>query len=86
MWSLDRKVLAIYDFTFFIFLPECLARQLPGCQGAGVGEGAVRLAIHITLLLPILKVPQNLDAYGILHPLDNLQMLEVDDKLIVNAL
>lgn len=31
------------------------------------------MALHCTLLLPILKVPQNLDACRVLHPLDNLK-------------
>ena len=51
------------------------AGQLTGAQRAGVGQGAVGLPLDHTLLLPILEVPQTLDARGVLNPLENLHII-----------
>ena len=50
------------------------ARQLSGAEGAGVGEGAVGLALHVALVLPLAEVPEGGHLGGVLHPLDNLNM------------
>ena len=50
-----------------------LPGQLPGAQGAGVGQGAEGLALHQTLLFPLLEVPQSLGTGGVLHPLNHLR-------------
>ena len=48
------------------------AGQLTGAQRAGVGQGAVGLTLHVTLLLPLGEVPERGHFCGVLHPLDNL--------------
>ena len=45
----------------------------PGSKRAGVGEATERLALHSTLGLPLLKVPQRDSPSGVLHPLDHLE-------------
>ena len=50
------------------------AGQLSGAEGAGVGEGAVGLALHVALVLPLGEVPEGGHLCGVLHPLDNLNM------------
>ena len=47
--------------------------ELPGTQRTGVGQRAERLALHQTLLLPLLEVSQALRAGGVLHPLNHLR-------------
>ena len=48
------------------------ARQLPGTERTGVGQGAVRLALHVALVLPLGEVPEGCHLCGVLHPLDDL--------------
>ena len=50
----------------------CLPGQLAGGQGAGVGQRAVGLTLHVALLLPLAEVSQGGHLSGVLHPLDNL--------------
>ena len=50
------------------------ARQLTGTERAGVGQGAVGLALHVALVLPLGEVPEGGHLCGVLHPLDNLKM------------
>ena len=38
-----------------VYEPERLSRQLPGGEGAGVGQRAQRLALYHTLVLPLLN-------------------------------
>ena len=38
--------------------PQGLPGQLPRVERAGVGQGAVRLALHVALLLPLREVSQ----------------------------
>ena len=48
------------------------AGQLTSAQRAGVGQGAVGLALHVALLFPLGEVPEGGHLCGVLHPLDNL--------------
>ena len=52
--------------------PQGLSRQLSSAQGAGVGEGAVGLALDVALVLPLAEVPQCGKLSWVLHPLDHL--------------
>lgn len=51
---------------------DCFPGQLAGFQRAGVGQRAVRLALNVTLLLPLLEVSQRRQLGGVLHPLYHL--------------
>ena len=53
--------------------PQGLPGQLPRVERAGVGERAVGLALHITLLLPLSEVAQGRQLGRVLHPLDDLR-------------
>ena len=50
------------------------ARQLPGTERAGVGQGTVGLALYVALVLPLGEVPEGGHLCGVLHPLDDLNM------------
>ncbi len=52
---------------------EGFSRKFPGREGAGVGEGAEGLTLHVTLLLPLLEVPQGRELRWVLHPLNDLR-------------
>ena len=49
-----------------------LPRQLPGSEGAGLGQTAQGLARHCTLILPGLEIPQFNSPSRSLHPLEHL--------------
>lgn len=49
-----------------------LAGQLPGGQGAGVGQRAEGLSLDVALLLPGGEVPDGGELRGGLHPLQDL--------------
>jgi hypothetical protein len=51
---------------------QCFARQLPGVQGARVGQGAVGLALVVALLLPLGEVTETRQFSRVLHPLNDL--------------
>lgn len=53
---------------------QSLAGQLARGQRAGVGQGAVGLALDVAFLLPFLEVAQRIELCGILHPLNDLQI------------
>ena len=57
-----------------------LPGELPGVEGAGVGEGAEGLTLDITLVLPLREVTESGQLCGVLHPLDNLE--SQSDKII----
>jgi len=65
---------------------EGFSGQFPGVQGAGVGQVAVRLALDVTLALPLGEVAQGGDLGGVLHPLDNLQHGDKVDVVSVHHL
>lgn len=46
-----------------------LTGQLSGGEGAGVGEAAVRLTLHLAFLLPRGKVTNVVQLRRLLHPL-----------------
>ena len=53
--------------------PQGLAGQLAGAQGAGVGEGAVGLALDIAFFLPFRELSNCRDLSGVLYPLNYLE-------------
>ena len=65
---------------------EGLSGQLAGVQGAGVGQGAVGLALDVTLLLPLGEVTESGQLSGVLHPLDDLEHGHKVDIVAVNHL
>ena len=52
--------------------PQSFPGQFPGAQWAGVGKGAVGLALDVALVLPLAEVPQCSKLSWVLHPLDHL--------------
>lgn len=54
-----------------------LSGQLPGGQGASVGQRAEGLSLDVALLLPLLEVAQRRQLGGVLHPLDNLRKKQI---------
>ena len=59
--------------------PQSFPGQFPGAQWAGVGKGAVGLALDVALVLPFAKVPQCGKLSWVLHPLDNLANRKIRD-------
>ena len=57
-----------------ISVPDGFAGDLPGGEGAGVGQLAVGLCLHDAVLLPGLEVAQQLGRGGGLHPVDHLKV------------
>ena len=53
---------------------KSFTRKLTGCQGASVGQRAIRLALVVALLLPLGEVTKAGQLGGVLHPLDDLRM------------
>lgn len=56
-------------------------KALPRRERASVGQGAERLSLNVAFLLPLLEVSQSGQFSGILHPLDDLNVL----KYILNC-
>jgi len=63
-----------------------LPGELPGVEGAGVGEGAEGLTLDITLVLPLREVTESGQLCGVLHPLDNLEHGDKVDIVSVDHL
>jgi len=66
--------------------PEGFPGQLPGPQGAGVGQAAERLALDVTLCLPVVEVSEGGQLCWLLHPLDHLKHRDKVDVIAVGQL
>jgi len=62
---------------------QCLAWKFSSGKRAGVGQRAVRLALDIALLLPLLEIPQGVCIRWLLHPLDHLIFCEEVDIVVL---
>lgn len=53
--------------------PQGLSGELPGGEGARVGQRAEGLSLDIAFFFPFGEIPQSCQLGGILHPLDDLK-------------